>query len=533
MVAGELMRDEHAQLQTLEGFAAALLMVGTVYLVVTAVTMSVPQTELHVDAQLKTYGRDALAILDASLPPEEDGDYYTSLLKNSVVGWVNSVEGATSFETEEFTPKNSGGNNTTYKFKFRTPSGCLDNHTFEARIPNNTNISHAYVMLTGMPRLDTGVCDDPQIGEKLPLVLSNASFPDYFGCAIAHGDVNYDGVQDMVVGAYNFSSGAVYIYYGNNTGIVAWMNDGPNVTITNPGAPCDCFGWAVACGDVNGDNVSDVIVGAPNNNTTDTGMVYVYYGGATPSSHPDATIDNPRGTGKSGGWFGYSLACGDVNGGSVADLLIGAPGVEEYSVTNRGNAFVYYGPISGDYALNNESVKLHNPCNESGFFGISTACFNVNGDDFGDIMVGANHSNRTYIRFGAASIPASISEINHTLSGDSGSGFGISVSSAGDVNKDGADDLIVGASKNDSAYIFYGGSLLDNTSDINLTGPSGCGISVSASGDVDSDGYAGVIVGASSDGAGVFYDVDLEAGTILMLESTAAGGSVVAGIGDV
>ncbi|RJS68672.1 hypothetical protein CW696_08250, partial [ANME-2 cluster archaeon] len=77
---GDWLHGEHAQLQTLEGFAAALLMVGTVYLVVTAVTLSVPQTELHVDAQLKTYGRDALAILDASLPPEKDGDYYTSLL---------------------------------------------------------------------------------------------------------------------------------------------------------------------------------------------------------------------------------------------------------------------------------------------------------------------------------------------------------------------------------------------------------------------------------------------------------------------
>ena len=90
--------DNSAQLHTLEGFAAAMLMVGTVYLVVSAVTLSVPQTELHVDAQLKAYGQDALNILDTSLPPENNRSYYSSVLKNSVVGWMNGVEGATSFE---------------------------------------------------------------------------------------------------------------------------------------------------------------------------------------------------------------------------------------------------------------------------------------------------------------------------------------------------------------------------------------------------------------------------------------------------
>jgi len=165
---GGWLRGERAQLQTLEGFAAALLMVGTVYLAVTAVTLSVPQTELHIDAQLKTYGRDALAILDAQIPPEDEKSHYTSSLKNSVVGWMNGAVGATNWETEEFNVP-FVGNNTTHRFKFRTPLGCLDNHTLEVLIPNNTRISHAYVTLTGMPRLDTGVCNDPQIDKKLPL----------------------------------------------------------------------------------------------------------------------------------------------------------------------------------------------------------------------------------------------------------------------------------------------------------------------------------------------------------------------------
>jgi len=539
---GDWLHGEHAQLQTLEGFAAALLMVGTVYLVVTAVTLSVPQTELHVDAQLKTYGRDALAILDASLPPEKDGDYYTSLLKNSVVDWVNGVAGATSFKTEEFRMiENSSTRYTSRRFEFAGPE--LDtNKTFHVYIPNNTRISHAYVTLTGMPLLNIsdGSTTDPETKYELDDPGDPSS--DRFGCSIAHGDVNADGVSDLIVGACanNSSSGVAYIYYGNESGIGGW-EDEPNVTITNPGASGDRFGWAVACGDVNNDSISDVIVCAHENDTTDTGVVYVYYGDATPSTHPDVTIDNPRGTGKSSGWFGYSLACGDVNDDTCTDLLIGAPGVEENMTSNRGNAFVYYGPISsGDYGRDNESVKLYNPYNSSDFFGISVACFDINGDGTSDIVIGANATNRTYVRFGDASLPHKINtggnEMNLTLYDDeSNSEFGISVSRAGDVNNDGADDLIVGASANDTAHIFYGGSLLDECADINLTGESGSGFgrSVSASGDVDNDGYAGVIVGTSDDLAGAFYDVNLDVSPFNLSESDAGFGSVVSDIGDV
>ncbi|MEA1906596.1 MAG: FG-GAP-like repeat-containing protein, partial [Euryarchaeota archaeon] len=526
---GGWLRDERAQLQTLEGFAAALLMVGTVYLVVSAVTLSVPQTELHVDAQLKTYGRDALAILDAQMPPIEEGEYYTSSLKNSVVDWVNGVAGATSFGTAEFVPSNPGANQTSYQFEFRTPAGCTYNHTFTVSVPNNTRISHAYVTLTGMSRLDTDPCIDPQ----LPLELdSPASTPDRFGCAIAHGDVNGDGIPDMVVGAYgnNSSSGVVYVYYGNSS-IAAWAT-APDLTITNPGASGDRFGWAVACGDVNNDGFDDIIIGAYKNDTathTDTGAAYIYYGD-TAMGAPDVMMSDPAASmGNNEDWFGYSLACGDLNGDGFDDVLAGAPGVDkEASGPIAGKVFVYYGSGSLSATPTND-FELYNPYNKSDFFGISVTCPDLSGDDTPDIVVGANNSSSVYVYFGG-----SLSEtVNMTLSGETG--FGASVARAGDVNKDGADDLIVGAPGNDSAHIFYGGSLLDNKSDINLTGASGSGfgVSVSASGDVDSDGYGGVIVGGSDEEVGVFYDVDLGIGSILVSEPSAGFGTVVSEIGDV
>ncbi|MCD6208429.1 MAG: FG-GAP repeat protein [Methanosarcinales archaeon] len=539
--AKELICDERAQLQTLEGFAAALLMVGTVYLAVTAVTLSVPQTELHIDAQLKTYGRDALAILDAQIPPEDEKSHYTSSLKNSVVGWMNGAEGATNWETEEFRIYN--GTHyvpyTVYKFRY-----CSGNHTFYAYIPNNTRVSHAYVTLTGMPRLD-----DSCITDSMPLELepSNTSFPDHFGCAIAHGDVNDDNVSDMVVGACGNSSGhgAVYVYYGNESGISAWTDDGPNVTIVNPGASGDRFGWAVACGDVNGDNVSDVVVGAYMNdsNQTDAGAAYIYYGG-TSMSAPNVTMTDPAvDMGNDDDWFGYSLACGDVNGDGFDDVLAGAPGVWK-TESNAGKVFVYYGNGSLSTILTTEDGALYNPYHASDFFGVSVACLDISGAGTQDIAVGANNNSSTYIYFGE-SLPTSspfllnsIDDVDLPLIG--GTGFGTSVARAGDVNKDGADDLIVGAPGNDTAHIFYGGDSgnpPDNTSDINLTGTSnsGFGRSVSSSGDVDSDGYAGVVVGIpNSTNASVFYDVDLGIGQIELSGASGSGfGSVVSEIGDV
>jgi hypothetical protein len=243
---------------------------------------------------------------------------------------------------------------------------------------------------------------------------------------------------------------------------------------------------------------------------------------------------NPIVTGNPGGRFGHSLACGDLNDDGKTDLLVGAPTMPN----SGGGAFIYYGAISGVYSGSSWNVRLYaNDSNE--FFGTSVACVDIDGDDVSDIIIGANATNRTYIRYGGASLPSPINannEMNLTLYGESNSDFGISVSSAGDVNKDGVCDLIIGASAKSSAYIFYGGAHPDNTSDITLTGESGSdfGISVSSAGDVDSDGYAGVIVGTFGiKKAEVFYDVDLDIDSIRLSESDAGFGSVVSYIGDV
>ena len=212
-------------------------------------------------------------------------------------------------------------------------------------------------------------------------------FPgDGFGVAVASaGDVNHDGYADVIVGAdgrdaHGADAGAAYVYFG-----------GPSADATPdwilPGAAAgDRFGGAVACaGDVNGDGVVDVVIGAVGADafaTADVGRAYVYFGSAS----PDAAWD-VRFTGKIvGERFGQSVAtAGDVNGDGYADLLIGGPGYNDGFYGELGRASVYLGGPGMD---NSADYKF------TGYLGDregSAVAFagDMNGDGYPDFAIGA------------------------------------------------------------------------------------------------------------------------------------------------
>ncbi|MBK6772141.1 MAG: FG-GAP repeat protein [Ignavibacteria bacterium] len=199
--------------------------------------------------------------------------------------------------------------------------------------------------------------------------------------------------------------------------------------------------------------------------------------------------------------FAYSVAdAGDVNGDGFADVFVGAWGFS----TSNGRAYLYYGGanmnnavdifITGDTTLN--------------YFGYSVSGGgDVNGDGFADMIVGEyghnSNTGRAYV-YTNTMTGEDIADVE--MKGEAQYDyFGVSVSSAGDVNRDGYNDVIIGAlgynNRTGRAYIFYGEIIMDNIPDVILTGESinsEFGASVSSAGDVNGDGFDDVIVGADA-----------------------------------
>ena len=344
-----------------------------------------------------------------------------------------------------------------------------------------------------------------------------------FGYSVASaGDVNGDGYADVIVGAprYEYQSlvqGRAYVYYGSSAGLSSlpdWRVSGFE--------DWGWFGGAVAsAGDVNGDGFDDVIVGAPDTYATEVGQAYVYYGSA---EGLNATANWAAEGDQGGDQFGGSVgSAGDINGDGFGDIVVGSPryGEDECGVDvgerpshgdqlcDQGRAFVYYGSAAGpsiapDWVTEGDQSLA--------YYGTSVGTAgDVNGDGYADVIVGSPwYSNgepfegRAFVFLGSAAglstSPEWLAEGNNFLAH-----LGDSVGTAGDVNADSYDDVIVGApyaggSLEGRAFVYLGSAAgLHSLAIWQAEGKSGDGYfghAVGAAGDVNGDGYDDVIVGA-------------------------------------
>ncbi len=392
-------------------------------------------------------------------------------------------------------------------------------------------------------------------------VLSSVIPQDQAGKSVSFaGDVNHDGFDDLLVGAPvdRFSpagSGAAYLVYGkadNFSNLTLELTFEPNGFPMYGLVTADHAGFSVSdAGDINGDGFHDFIVGAPwadrphpDGHVYGNGESYVVFGGEFLQRPTLFNLDGTNGFKIIGNApydrTGYSVSgAGDVNGDGFDDLLVGAP-VDDHSFYGTGRSYLLFGKPEGftptvnvwQLAANGDGLALNGIDSEDHMgFSVSDAG-DINGDGYADFAIGApfadkqvqggllSGSGEGYLIFGGPSIESNVTQLDGT-NGFRIAGFasydraGYSVSSAGDINGDGIDDLLISAPADRTipvhpgqTYVIFGkesgfervldlGSL-DGTNGFSLFGIDGAdhaGWSVSGGGDINGDGIDDLLIG--------------------------------------
>jgi len=395
-------------------------------------------------------------------------------------------------------------------------------------------------LITGMSvqGAGSGFEKDTNLSDSKASFLGEGSGDNSGYCVSNAGDVNGDGFDDIIIGAYlndegGVDAGKTYLIFGK---VSPWSLD---YSLSNADASFigenagDNSGLSVSgAGDVNKDGYADILIGAWYNDegNVDTGQTYLILGKANgwkKNTHLSNVEASFIGEGKDAHSGRSVSGTGDVNGDGYDDIIIGAPG-HSYGIT-----YLILGKQSGwsmDTNLLQANASYNGASGEQSGICVSGAG-DVNGDDLSDFIIGTyKASGKSYLIFGKTigwMMDTEISLANASFIGETyGDYSGVYLSDAGDINGDGYDDILINAPNNDEGgvdtgqtYLILGkasGWALETSlslADASFIGENTGDLSghlISDAGDVNGDGYDDILIGAmyndnGGNNAGITY----------------------------
>ena len=469
--------------------------------------------------------------------------------------------------------------------------------------PNSNNLAGETYVIFGSTDLDTlvsPVINLSSLNTDTPdargLIINGIDANDFSGFSVSNGgDVNGDGIDDLLIGAFfadpngNTDAGEIYIIFGD-AGLGTLVSSEINLSSLNTSTPDvlgliingidlgDRSGFSVSsAGDINGDDIDDLLIGSRNAdpNGNNSGETYVIFGStvlntlAPPvinlsslaNETPDVAGLIINGIDAHDRAGGSVSSAGDINGDGIDDLLIGARDADPNELSYAGETYVLFGGTGLDMLptpfINLSSLATGTPdisglvingidANDLSGDAVSSAG-DINGDGIDDLLIGASTANpndndragETYVIFGGVSLDTlappviNLSSLNTdvpdtpglTINGIDASDYSARfVSNAGDINGDGIDDLLIGATDADpngnfnagETYVIFGSTGMDalaspviDLSSLNTAAPDTPGLiingidegdfsgtSVSNAGDVNSDGVDDLLIGS-------------------------------------
>ena len=421
--------------------------------------------------------------------------------------------------------------------------------------PNDRSFGKSYVVFGDTTGLDNNSVLGELNGSNGFVIDSSGSGDTTFGSGrlvSRAGDVNGDGVDDLLVSRGGLQSREISVVFGRQSGFepsvaVSELNGSNGFFITEDGRNRE--NAISEAGDINGDGIGDIIIGSASNQSDVDSKSYVVFGQRSPFatridiSDLDGSngfvIDGPGGS--FNGFGGAVSAAGDINNDGIDDVILGGAG-KGYVVYGRADGFA---PALSASELNGSNGFTIEPSLErSGLGSTVSSAGDVNGDGISDIIIGAPDANTrailgrfttlgfvatgaSYVLFGrdggfGASVDLSSLDGSNgfALEGaeESNDRLGSRIDTAGDINGDGFDDIVIGRntagvnSTSESEIIIFGkGSgfeafrrvdSLDNTDGFTIAG--GGFRSVAGGGDINGDGLDDLVLGRTDSRLGGF-----------------------------